>query len=124
MTTRVPARGRNDLQISVRRVGRRFLVLELSGLLNYYTAELLTAAYDDLVEAEGASLHRLVLDLRSVHGFDGTGAAALLHVVRDAETRPFGFLVADRPERPTYIATGLRERLKFLTPDQIERMGL
>jgi hypothetical protein len=51
------------------------------------------------------------------------GAAALLEVVRDAETRAFGFWIADRAERPTYIATGLRDRLKFLTPEDAGAAG-
>lgn len=117
MSVRPYARGFDDLEITVRRDGRHRRILALSGTLSYYTADRLPAAYQALLEAEGRSLRRLVLDLNHVNQFDATGAAALLEVARDADTRPFTFLIDDRPERPAYIATGLRQRLKFLADE-------
>jgi ABC-type transporter Mla MlaB component len=118
VTVRPYARGFDDLEIKVQRDGRQRRILALSGALNYYTAERLPLAYQALLEAEGRSLRRLVLDLHHVIQFDATGAAALLEVARDADTRPFEFLIDDRPDRPAYIATGLRQRLKFLATEE------
>lgn len=122
LTVRPFARGLDEVHIAVRRDGRRGRILALSGVLSYYTAQRLPAAYHALLEKEGPGLHRLVLDLRNINQFDATGVAALVEVVRDAETRAFPLLVADRPDRPTYIATGLRERLRFLTEAQIDEL--
>ena len=108
----------SPLSIEVRRDGRRLRVLALTGVLNYYTASQFRAEYKLLIDTEGAILARLILDMRLVTEFDNAGIVALMEVVRDVEQRHLAFLVADRPDRPTYIATGLRDRLKFLSEAQ------
>ena len=124
MTVTRFTRGLDELSTRVLLDGRHRRVLGVAGTLNYYTAERLTEAYHTLREREGRGLRRLVLDLRRVEAFDATGAAALLELARDADSRAFDFLIADRPDRPAYIATGLRERLRFLAETEIEELPM
>ena len=112
----------SKLAVLVRRDGRRQRVLALSGPLDYYTARLLPDAYRALLEQDIHTLHQLVLDLRAVNVFYETGIAALVEVVRDADTRRFGFAIADRPDRPAYTSTGLRYRVRFLTEAQMKEL--
>ena len=122
MPIKPPTDASNRLVVQVRQDGRRQRVLALSGPLDYYTARLLPDAYRTLLEQEIHTLRRLVLDLRAVNTFDETGIAALVEVVRDADTRRFMFAIADRADRPAYIATGLRYRVRFLTEEQIREL--
>lgn len=105
----------HELDVEVRRDARRSRTLTLAGKLNYYTAGEFSAAYRSLVAADGPFLQRVVIDLRLVSDFDTTGMAALLAVAKDAEGKEFHFAIADRRNRPSYVATGLHNRVKFLT---------
>jgi len=113
------------LQITVRGGSqrRRTYVVEATGPLDYYSASLLRATYQRFRnDAARTGLRRLVLDLHGVVRFDLTGVAALLEIVRDAEQGRFGLFIADKASRSVYAATGLDERLRFLTPHQVEAL--
>ena len=113
------------LQITVRGGSqrRRTCVVEATGPLDYYSASLLRDTYRRFRnDAARMGLRRLVLDLQGVPRFDLTGVAALLEIVRDAEQGRFGLFILDKPGRSVYASTGLDERLRFLTPNQVEAL--
>lgn len=112
------AGGLDELDIQVKRGGRNRRILVVSGALTYYTEERFVTAYHNLIKSEGRGMRRLVLDLHLVHQFDTSGATALCTLVRDAETRLFQLLIDDRWDRPLYLATGLRYRVKFVAEEK------
>lgn len=112
----------DQLHVTVRRVGRSIRILAASGALSFNTAPRLRSAYQNLLQTEQNGMHRLLIDLREVVRFDATGTTTLLELARDADRRTLQFEIADRADRPAYVATGLHQRLKFVSARAMEAL--
>lgn len=116
------AAGLDHLHITVRRVGRSIRILGATGVLNFDTAPRLKTAYQELIQTEKGGISRLLIDLREIVRFDATGTTTLLELSRDADRRSFQLEIVDRSDRPAYVATGLHERLRFISGKVVEAL--
>ena len=97
-------------------------LISASAVLSFGTAPRLRSAYQELLQAQKGSVHRLLLDLREVFRFDATGTVTLLELSRDADRRGLRLEVVDQANRPAYVATGLDARLRFVSVKTVEML--